>query len=104
MICVIATIEVAAGRRDELLALFRNLVPKVRAEDGCIEYAPLIDAPGGLAAQAPPNENSLVILEKWESLDALKAHLKTIHMAEYFEQAEQLRLSMELRILRPALE
>ena len=31
MICVIATIETAPGRRNELLAIFRGLVPKVRA-------------------------------------------------------------------------
>ena len=104
MICVTATIEVAAGRRDKLLELFRDLVPKVRAEDGCIEYAPMIDVSSGLEAQDLPNENSIVIVEKWESLDALKAHLKTMHMAEYFEQAEKLRLSMSLRILQPALE
>ncbi|MBU4273016.1 MAG: antibiotic biosynthesis monooxygenase [Planctomycetes bacterium] len=102
MLCVIATIEVAAGRRDDLLALFRELVPKVRAEDGCIEYSPMIDVHGGLEAQSPPQDNSLVILEKWESIDALKAHLKTLHMAEYFRQAEDLRLSMNLRILQPA--
>ncbi|MCD4727173.1 MAG: antibiotic biosynthesis monooxygenase [Pirellulales bacterium] len=102
MICVIVTIEVAAGRRDDLLALFREIVPKVRAEDGCIEYGPMIDAQSGLEAQTPPQDNSLVILEKWESIDALKAHLKTLHMAEYFRQAEDLRLSMNLRILQPA--
>ncbi len=102
MICVIATIEVAAGRRDELLMLFRDLVPKVRAEQGCIEYGPMIDVAGGLEDQRPPQENSLVVVEKWESLDALKAHLKTTHMAEYFRRAEQLRLSLELRILQPA--
>ncbi|MBN1393795.1 MAG: antibiotic biosynthesis monooxygenase [Pirellulales bacterium] len=102
MICVLATIEVAAGRRDELLELLRDIVPKVRAEQGCIEYGPMIDVPSGLEAQNPPQENSLVIVEKWESLDALKAHLKTIHMAEYFRRAEDLRLSMSLRILQPA--
>ncbi len=102
MICVLASIEVAAGRRDDLLALFRDLVPKVRAEEGCIEYGPLIDVSSGLDAQTPPQENSVVILEKWESIDALKAHLKTHHMAEYFRQAEELRLSMNLRILQPA--
>ena len=102
MICVIVTIEVAAGRRDDLLALFREIVPKVRAEDGCIEYGPIIDVPSGLEAQSLPQDNSLVILEKWESIDALKAHLQTLHMAEYFRQAEDLRLSMNLRILQPA--
>ena len=72
MICVIATIEVAAGRRDELLALFRGVVPKVRAEKGCIEYAPMIDVRSGLAAQGPIRHNAVTMVEKWESLAALR--------------------------------
>ena len=57
MICVIATIETAAGHRDDLLAVLRKLVPTVRAEKGCIEYTPMIDtperfgSPGARAAQ-----------------------------------------------------
>jgi quinol monooxygenase YgiN len=102
MICVIATIEVAAGRRAELLAHFRELVPKVRAEKGCIEYAAMIDVHSGLEAQAPFRENAITMVEKWENLDALKAHLKTLHMAEYFRVAEDLRLSMNLQVLEPA--
>ena len=102
MICVIATIQVAAGRRDDLLALFRPLMPKVRAEQGCIEYAAMIDTRSGLAAQDPIRDNTLVVIEKWESAAALKAHLKTLHMAEYFQKAEELRLSMSLQVLEPA--
>lgn len=102
MICVIAAIEVGAGRRGELLAIFRDLVPKVRAEKGCIEYAPMIDAPSGLEAQGPVRDNAITMVEKWESLDALKAHLKTLHMAEYIRVAENMRLSMSLQILQPA--
>lgn len=101
MICVLASIDVAAGRRDELLTLLGGIVPTVRAEAGCIEYELLVDIDGGLPAQSPPQPNSLVILEKWESLDALKAHLKTVHMAEYFRRAEDLQLSLSLRILQP---
>jgi len=102
MICVIATIQVAAGRRDDLLALFRPLMAKVRAESGCIEYMTMIDTRSGLAAQDPIRDNTLVVVEKWESIAALNAHLKTLHMAEYFQKAEELRLSMSLQVLEPA--
>jgi quinol monooxygenase YgiN len=102
MICVIATIQVAAGRREELISLFRPLMPKVRAEPGCIEYTAMIDTPSGLAAQDPIRDDTLVVVEKWESIAALNAHLKTVHMAEYFRKAEELRLSMSLQVLRPA--
>jgi quinol monooxygenase YgiN len=102
MICVLATIETVAGRRDDLLAVFRDLTPKVRAEQGCIEYAPMIDAPSGLAPQGPLRPNVLVVVEKWESVAALQAHLNTPHMAEFGKQAASLRVGMSLQVLAPA--
>jgi quinol monooxygenase YgiN len=102
MICVIATMEVAAGRRQELLGLLQSVMPKVRAEPGCIEYAPMIDIRSGISLQGPVRGNVVVLIEKWESVDALKAHLKTLHMVEYFEQVEELQLSLDLQIVEPA--
>lgn len=102
MICVIATIETAAGRRDDLLAVFRGLVPKVLAEEGCIEYAPMIDAPSGLSAQGPVRPNVVAVVEKWESLAALAAHLKAPHMVEFIRQTDDMRLSTRLQIFQPA--
>jgi quinol monooxygenase YgiN len=97
MICVIATIETKAGRRDDLLAVFEKLVPQVRAETGCIEYTPMIDVPCDLV---PARANVVTMVEKWESLAALEAHLKTPHMAEFRRQTEPLRLSLTLQVLR----
>ena len=59
----------------------------------------MIDTRSGLAAQDPLRDNTLVVVEKWESIAALNAHLKTVHMAEYFQKAEELRLSMSLQVL-----
>ena len=102
MICVIATIEVGANERDKLLSLLRPLVPKVLAEKGCIEYTLMIDTPSRLSAQGPLRGNVVTIVEKWESVDVLKAHLKTIHMAEYYRACEQLNLTSQLKVLEPA--
>lgn len=99
MICVIATIETAPGRRDDLLAVFEKLVPKVLAEDGCIEYAPMVDVPCDLTSQRP---NVVTMVEKWESVAALEAHLASPHMAEFRKQTEPLRLSLSLQVLQPA--
>ena len=46
MIHVLATIEVAAGKRDEVLTQFAWLTPQVRAEDGCLEYGAAVDVEG----------------------------------------------------------
>jgi quinol monooxygenase YgiN len=102
MICVIATIETVAGRRDDLLAVFHGLVPLVRAEKGCIEYSPMIDTPRGIATQGPVRADVVTVVEKWESLAALEAHLQTSHMAEFRRQTESLRLGLSLEILQPA--
>lgn len=102
MICVIATMETAAGRRDDLIELFRPLIPRVRAEPGCIDYTAMIDTPSGIAEQEPLRPNTLVVVEKWESFEALHTHLKTLHMAEYFRHAEELQVTMQLQILEPA--
>ena len=99
MICVIATIETAAGRRKDLLAVFQGLVPKVRAEKGCIEYAPMIDVPCEFAAV---RENVVTMVEKWESLAALEAHLKTPHMDDFRKQTADMRLSLSLQVLGAA--
>jgi quinol monooxygenase YgiN len=102
MICVIATIETVAGRRDDLLAVFRGLAPTVRAEKGCIEYTAMIDTPSGLDAQGPLRPNVVTVVEKWESVAALGAHLKTPHMAEYRRQTESMRQSFSLQVFEPA--
>ena len=99
MIGVIATIETAAGRRDELLAVFQKLVPQVLAEKGCIEYAPTIDLACDLATVRP---NVVTMVEKWENLAALQAHLATPHMAEFREQTADMRLNLSLQVLQPA--
>jgi quinol monooxygenase YgiN len=99
MICVIATITTAAGRRDDLLTVFRGLVPKVLAENGCIEYTPMVDVPSSMTTV---RSDVVTVVEKWESIAALEAHLKTPHMAEFRQQTEPLRLSLSLQILHAA--
>jgi quinol monooxygenase YgiN len=99
MICVIATIETKAGSRDDLLAVFEKLVPEVRAEKGCIEYGPMVDVPCEFAT---PRPNVVTMVEKWESVEALQAHLKTPHMAEFRRQTEPLRISLSLQVLKSA--
>ncbi len=102
MICVLATIEAVEGRREQLLTVLRDLVPTVRAEQGCIDYAPMIDTPSGLPPQGPLRPNVIVMVEKWEGVAALKAHLKTPHMLQFAKQTANLRVGMSLQVLEPA--
>jgi quinol monooxygenase YgiN len=102
MIYVIATIEVAAGKRAEVLAEFRRIAPLVRAEDGCIEYGPAVDVPSGLAAQPPARPDVITVIEKWASLDALRAHTAAPHMDEYRRRVAGLVQRVTLHVLEPA--
>jgi len=102
MIVVLATVELHPGKRPEFLAEFRKIVPQVRAEAGCIEYFPAIDTTSGLAVQGPAREDIVVIVEKWESVPALEAHLIAPHMMEYRPKVKDFVKKVHLQILAPA--
>ena len=101
MIFVIATIEVKPGKREAFLAEFNRNVPNVRAERGCLEYGPTVDAKTDIKAQIPLRENVVTIVEKWESLQALHAHLVAPHMAAYRERVKDYVAGTTLQILEP---
>jgi quinol monooxygenase YgiN len=101
MIHVIAAIEVAEGRRDDFLAEFRKVVPLVHQEQGCIEYGPTIDTPADVAAQPGLRPNVVTVVEKWESLAALKAHLVAPHMMEYRARVKEIVRGATIHVLEP---
>ncbi len=102
MIHVIATISIKPGKRAAFLAEFHRIIPAVHAEAGCIEYGPTVDLASGLSVQGPVRDDVAVIIEKWESLDALKAHSQAPHMSEYRVRVQDLVESVQLQILAPA--
>ena len=102
MIHVIATIETNHGYKAQFLEIFKANVPAVLAEDGCIRYEPTVDADSGLAPQGGVRENAVTIVEAWESLDALFAHLKAPHMLAYKEATAGMVKGVTLQVLQPA--
>lgn len=101
MITVIASITVKEGELARFLETFKANVPLVRAEEGCIEYFPTIDVDSGLPVQVH-EASTVTIIEKWQSLDALKAHLTTPHMLAYKEQTKDLVVGISLKVLQEA--
>jgi quinol monooxygenase YgiN len=102
VIHVIATVELKEGQRDLFLGEFQRVVPLVRAETGCLEYGPALDLPTDIPAQAPPRPDVVVIIEKWDSLEALRAHLTAPHMAEYRGRVKDAVAKVHLQVLEPA--
>ena len=101
MIHVIATIQLAPGTREAFLGEFSRLTPHVRAEVGCIEYGATIDEPAGHPAQELIGENTVVVIEKWDSTAALAAHLQAPHMADYRVRVKNYIQGVKLQVLRP---
>lgn len=102
MIHVIATIEVVEGKRDEFISIFNDNLPNVLAEDGCLDYGPTVDLEVEIGIPVPVRGNVVTIVERWESLDHLKAHLAAPHMATYREQVKDIVAGVTLQILEPA--
>jgi len=89
MIHVIAQIDLKPGTREQFLAEFSQIVPTVRAEAGCLEYAATVDATTDIPHQHR-DENRVMIVEKWESVEHLKAHLTAPHMEAYRPKVKDL--------------
>ena len=102
MIHVLAIITAKPGMREAILTEFRANMPAVHAEQGCIEYGPAIDAEGMGKIQTPLGADTFVVIEKWESLDALKAHGAAPHMAAYAAKTREMIASRVIQVLTPA--
>ena len=102
MIHVIAVVTAKAGMREQILQAFRANVPAVRAEQGCIEYGAAVDADPALTFQTRWGPDTFLAIEKWESLDTLKAHAAAPHMAAYAAKTKDLIANRAVHILSPA--
>lgn len=101
MIHVIASVSIKEGKREEFLEIFKANVPHVKAEKGCIEYRPAIDVVTGIDAQLL-DEHMVTVIEKWESRDALRAHLTAPHMLAYREKVSDMVEGVSLKVLADA--
>jgi quinol monooxygenase YgiN len=102
MIHVIAVITAKPGKREEILTHFRANVPACRAEQGCVEYGPVVDAENALGFQTKIGPDTFMVVEKWEGMDALKAHAAAPHMAAYAAKVKDLIAGRTVHILQDA--
>jgi quinol monooxygenase YgiN len=102
VIHVIAIITAKPGKREEILRAFRANVPAVHAEKGCIEYGPAIDTPDMGKIQTQLGPDTFVVVEKWESPEALRAHAQAPHMAAYAAKTKDMIANRVIHVLSPA--
>jgi quinol monooxygenase YgiN len=84
------------GRMAEFLAACQELRPQVLREPGCHAYDYTRDAASAPGTQ-PIEPDRITLIERWESPEALKAHLETPHMKAAGARMKPLRASVEVR-------
>ena len=99
---VLAVITCRSGMRARVLELFKQNVPKVHAEKGCIEYEATVDLAAFGAFQAPMGPDTFVVIEKWASADALRAHAAAPHMRDYGAKTKDFVANRKVHVLTKA--
>ncbi len=102
MLHVVAILTAKPGQREAILAAIRANLPAVRAEKGCIEYGPAVDAEGIGGFQTKVGTETIFVIEKWTDADALRAHAAAPHMAAYAAKVKDLIASRVIHVLSPA--
>ncbi len=102
MIHVMAVISAKPDLRDAVLREFRANMPAVHAGQGCVEYAPAINAEGTGSFQTAFGPDTFVTIEKGESAEALKAHAAAPHTKAYAAKTKELIAGRVIHVLSPA--
>ncbi|HCV36028.1 MAG: antibiotic biosynthesis monooxygenase [Acidimicrobiaceae bacterium] len=76
MIVISGTINIDPASVDEAVAAIVPLMNATQAEDGCIDYVLSLD---------PAQVGLIRIFEKWENEEALSAHMRSTHLANFQE-------------------
>ena len=100
---VVAVITAKTGMREKILEAFHQNSSTVHQEQGCVEYIATVDANDAGSLQAKFGDDTFVVVEKWESLDALKDHAASPHMAAYAEKTKDLIESRAVHVLSPTV-
>jgi quinol monooxygenase YgiN len=80
-IVVVGSFAAVPGKEAEAEEAFRALVAPTHAEDGCVLYA---------LHRGADDPRRLTFIERWESREALDAHLASPHIKAVLERAEEL--------------
>ena len=102
MIRVVANLTAKPGRREEVLALFKANIPAVLKEKGCLEYAAVVDAEDAGPSQTKMGPDTFVVIETWESLEALADHRLAPHMVAFGKAAKDMIAARAVHVLSPA--
>ena len=104
MIFVIAkSVLVDPAAKAAFIEAYKENLPNVLAEKGCIRYDLAEDFNSGFSAQQFNEENCVTFVEAWESIEDLENHLKAPHMDTFREKIASLRKSSSLQVMSPVM-
>ena len=83
----------------DYIAQTKAILDAVRKEDGCIEYRLLGDCETDWEKPQRFGDRTLWMLEKWASLNSLKAHLETPHMKAFGPKVRPMRSGSTFHVL-----
>lgn len=99
MIHVIAVVTTHPGQRAALLRAFQENSAAVHAEVGCVEYTAVIDHDG---SPAPYGPDTIVVVEKWQTIEDLKAHAVAPHMVAHSKKTKELVKERAIHVMAVA--
>ena len=77
MVIVVAKIKAKAGEEGKVEKALRDVLPKVREEEGTLEY---------LLNRSQGDHSMFMVLEKYKDMDAFMVHGSTPYLAEMFAE------------------
>jgi quinol monooxygenase YgiN len=84
MMVVVGSFRIAPSMVDVVLAPMEEMISASRAEEGCVEYAYAMDV---------QDKGLIRVSEVWRDREALEAHFRTSHIAEWRAQVSALAVS-----------
>ena len=101
MIHVIASITVSESELDSFLEIFKQNIPRVLEEEGCVEYSATVDFQTNISIQ-DTEVSRVTVIEKWGSFPHLESHFTAPHMLDYKARVEGMVENVSLKILEEA--
>lgn len=97
---VLCRFDLQPGKKDAYAEAVRTITDAVRHEKGCRFYSLVGDAETDMKNQMTFGPDVLWMVECWDSVDALKAHLAAPHMKAFGPKARTLRKSGTFHVLK----
>ncbi len=92
MIYVIAEVRVKPGTANQAVAAARACVAETVKEDGCISYD---------MHQSVTDPARLVLVERWDSHEALKRHMETPHFKAWRAAGPEFVAERKVEVVTP---